>query len=103
MTLTAIQIKTGENSGVGLEGEIDSGHPGKRSAIEQFGVDQAELKVSIVTAVEEGVIHVERGVASSEIDGDYLVVPEDLAMANFEMINRQRKKLLNRSFGARRS
>jgi hypothetical protein len=45
--------------------------------------------------VEIGVIHLEPGIASINIERDSLVVPDDAAVAEFEAIDGEREELLN--------
>jgi hypothetical protein len=47
--------------------------------------------------MKKGIVHLERTIASGEINGDGLIVPEDLAMADFEAIDGKSKKSLDGS------
>jgi len=47
--------------------------------------------------MKKGIVHLERTIASGEINGDGLIVPEDLAMADFEVIDGKSKKSLDDS------
>ena len=53
--------------------------------------DHAEAKASVVAAMEQRIVHLERSVARCEVKRDGLVVPKDAAMAKFEMIDERAK------------
>ncbi len=59
--------------------------------------------MSIVAAVKKVIVHPERRVASGEIHGDGLIVPEDLAVAEFEAIDGECKKPLDGGLAASNS
>jgi hypothetical protein len=48
--------------------------------------------------MKKGIVHLERTIASGEIHGDGLIVPEDLPVAEFEAIDGKSKQLLDGSF-----
>src|ERR1022692_3141790 len=100
MRVAGVPLERGNSRGIGSEAEFHGAHPCEGAAVQQLGVDQAEEKASVVAAPKEGIIHLERCIASGEIDGDGLVVPEDLAVAEFEAINGKSKKLLDGSFAS---
>ena len=95
MRMAGIPLKRGKDGGVGSETEFRGSHPGKGAAIEEFGIDQAELELAVIPAPEEGIVHLKGSVASSEVKWDGLVVPEDLAVAKFEMIDGKSEELLD--------
>jgi hypothetical protein len=49
----------------------------------------------IITAPEEGIVHLEGSVASGKVNRDGLVVPEELAVPKLEMIDRKSEELLD--------
>src|SRR5271168_4552854 len=51
--------------------------------------------MSVVSAAQKGIIHLESGIACGEIDGKGLIVPQDLTVAEFETIDGKSKKLLD--------
>ena len=48
--------------------------------------------MTVVSVTKKGIVHLERSIASGEIDGNGLIVPEYLAVAEFEAIDGKGKK-----------
>src|ERR1022692_1398816 len=94
MRVPGVPLERRNRGRVRAQAELDVGHPCERTAVQQFGVDQAKQQASIVLAAKEGIVHLERSVAGREINRDGLVVPEDLAVADFEMTDGKSKEPL---------
>jgi hypothetical protein len=96
-----IPFERREGSRIGCEGEIRRTHPREGPAVQQLRIDQAEQKTPIVALVKIGVIHLQRSVASREIERDGLVVPEDSSLAKFEVSDGEREELFDRSLSGK--
>src|ERR1700682_3505020 len=51
--------------------------------------------------MQVGIIHLQRSIARDEIERDGLIVPENLAVTDFKMVDRERKQLLHWGCAAR--
>src|SRR5271168_225053 len=103
MRMAGIPFKRRNGGRIGPDTEFHSSHPGKWAEVEQLGIDQAEQKASIVAPAEKRVVHLQRGIAGREIDRDGLIVPEDLAVAELEMVDGKGEELFDRGLAGGRS
>src|SRR5271170_779251 len=97
MRVAGVPFERRNDGRIGSKAELHRSHPRKGAEVEQLGIDQAEQKAAIVAAAEKRIFHLQRRVAGGEINRDRLIVPEDLAVAEFEMVDGKGEELFDRS------
>src|SRR5580700_10542752 len=100
MRAPGIPFKGGDNRGVGSQAEFHGRHPPEGAAVEELGIDQAEQEAAIVAPLQEGIVHLQRSIAGGKIERNDLIIPKEFAVAQFEVIDREVKKLFDRRLGA---